>query len=57
MTIRVVLVEVVTDPYEKKLVDQRFEELEELVRTYGGMSIIHVLQQRAVPDYKTYVGS
>ncbi len=55
MTVRVVLVEVVTDPYEKKLVDQRFEELEELVHTYGGMSVVHVLQQRAVPDYKTYV--
>jgi len=57
MTVRVVLVEVVTDPYEKKLVDQRFEELEELVHTYGGMSVVHVLQQRAVPDYKTYVWS
>lgn len=57
MNVRVVLVEVVTEPYEKLLVDQRFEELEELVNTYGWLSVVKVIQQRAVPDYKTYIWS
>lgn len=57
MTIRVVLAEVIIEPYEKLLVDQRFEELEELVDTYWGFSVVKIVQQRAVPDYKTYIWS
>lgn len=53
----VVLVEVITEPYQKALVEQRFEELEELVTTYGGCTVVHTVQQRAKPDYKTYVWS
>lgn len=57
MTIRVILAEVITEPFEKLLVDQRFEELEELVDTYGGFSVVKIVQQRAMPDYKTYLWS
>lgn len=55
--IRVVIAEVVTTPYDKALIDQRIDELQQLVSTYGGLTVVEVVQQRAKPDYKTYLGS
>jgi 50S ribosomal subunit-associated GTPase HflX len=51
----VVLVEVITEPFQKDLVAQRFEELEELVSTYGGCTVVHTVQQRSKPDYALYI--
>lgn len=56
MTTKVVLAEVITDVPNKLLVDQRLEELQQLVSTYGGLTITEIIQQRAVPDYTYYIG-
>lgn len=55
--IKVFIAEVITSPTQKKLVNQRMEELEQLVSTFWWMTIVKAVQQRAKPNYKTYVGS
>ncbi len=55
--IKVFIAEVVTNQIQKSLLDQRMEELDQLVNTYGGLSIVQSVQQRTKPDYKTYMGS
>ena len=52
--IPVVIAELVTTPEQKDLLDQRMEELQQLVDTYGGLTVTQAVQQRAKPDYKTY---
>lgn len=54
---RAVLIDVVepgTTPEESEL---RLNELDSLVKTFGGVSIVRSMQKRAKPDYKTYVGT
>lgn len=53
---RVVLAEVITTAAEKILIEQRMQELHQLVETYGGLTVVEIVQQRSVPDYKTYIG-
>ena len=53
--IKVFIAEVVTSQKDKKLIDQRMEELRQLVSTYGGLTIVQSVQQRAKPNYTTYV--
>ena len=56
--IKVIIAEVVTGPAQKELIQQRMDELDQLVHTYGGdLSVVQMVQQRAKPDYKTYMGS
>ena len=33
------------------------QELNELVATYGGLTVLEIVQQRARPDYRYYIGS
>lgn len=54
---RVILAEVIKPQASKALVQQRMEELEQLVSTYGGLTVEEVIQQKSVPDYKYYLGS
>jgi GTPase len=54
---RAVLIDVVepgTSPEESEL---RLNELDSLVKTFGGVSVVRSMQKRAKPDYKTYVGT
>lgn len=54
---RAVLIDIVelgADPKESEL---RLEELDSLVKTYGGASVVKTYQKRTKPDYKTFVGS
>ncbi len=53
---RAILIDIVdlgTDPAEYTL---RLDELDSLVKTYGGISILKTYQKRSKPDYNTYVG-
>jgi GTP-binding protein HflX len=54
---RAVLIDIVdlgTDPAEYNL---RLEELDSLVKTYGGVSVLKAYQKRSKPAYQTYVGT
>jgi GTPase len=42
---------------DKDLVAQRLEELQQLVDTYGGLTVLKVIQQKSIPDYRLYIGS
>lgn len=48
------IVELGTDPKESEL---RLEELDSLVKTFGGASVVKTYQKRTKPDYRTFVGS
>ncbi|USN55640.1 MAG: hypothetical protein H6765_03470 [Candidatus Peribacteria bacterium] len=50
------MAELITDPLQKEIIDQRMEELEQLVSTLGGMTVVQIIQQRAKPDYTSYLG-
>lgn len=53
---RAVLIDIVDPETDIKESQLRLEELDSLVKTYGGASILKTFQKRAKPSYKTYVG-
>ena len=57
MTQRTILVDVIPPDTTKEESKERLNELENLVKTYGGIVVVKVIQKRGMPDYKTYVGS
>ena len=57
MTQKTILVDVIPPDTTKEESLERLNELENLVKTYGGIVVVKVIQKRGMPDYKTYVGS
>jgi GTP-binding protein HflX len=53
---RAVLIDVVHFTFSKEDAAVRLAELEELVKTHGGVSVVKVIQRRAQPDHQTYIG-
>ncbi len=54
---RAILVDVIPSQMEKNIAERRIHELESLTHTYGGMVVVKIIQRRATPDYKTFIGS
>lgn len=54
---RAVLIDIVDLSADLKESQLRLEELDSLVKTYGGASVVKTYQKRSKPDYKTFVGS
>ena len=54
---KTILVDVIPPDVSKEESMQRLNELESLVKTFGGIVVIKVIQKKGMPDYKTYVGS
>jgi GTP-binding protein HflX len=54
---KTILVDVISPDIEKEESIQRLSELESLVKTYGGIVVVKVIQKRGMPDYRTYIGS
>lgn len=54
---RTILVDVIPPEVSKEESLQRLDELESLVKTYGGIAVVKIIQKRGMPDYRTYVGS
>ncbi len=54
---RAILIDVVPPQMDEATAGRRIAELEQLTRTYGGRIIIRMMQKRATPDYRTYLGS
>ena len=57
MTQKTILIDVIPPNVSKEESMQRLDELESLVKTYGGIVVVKVIQKKGMPDYKTYVGS
>lgn len=53
---RAILIDVIQPTTTKEKAKKRLEELESLMSTYGGLTLISIIQKRGVPDYETYVG-
>lgn len=54
---KAILIDVIDPQTSKYEAMKRLEELESLVKTYGGLVIIKIIQKKGIPNYKTYVGS
>ncbi len=54
---KAILVDVISSEISKEEGLQRLDELESLVKTYGGIAVVKVIQKKSMPDYKTYIGS
>ena len=54
---KAILVDVIDPMTNPEDAQTRLNELESLVTTYGGVSVVKVIQRRSLPDYKTYIGS
>ena len=54
---KTILVDVISPDTTKEESLQRLDELENLVKTFGGIAVVKVIQKRGMPDYRTYVGS
>ena len=57
MSQKTILVDVIPPNMPKEESEERLNELENLVKTYGGIVVVKVIQKKGIPDYKTYVGS
>lgn len=56
MTQKTILVDVIPPDVSKEESLQRLEELESLVKTFGGIVVVKIIQKRGIPDYRTYIG-
>jgi GTP-binding protein HflX len=55
--IRFILVDVVPPNIRKEEAEKNLTELRSLVDTFGGATVVKVIQRRATPDNHTYVGA
>lgn len=54
---KTILVDVIPPQISREASLERLSELENLVKTYGGIVVVKVIQKRGIPDYRTYIGS
>jgi GTPase len=54
--LRVFLVDIVNKDITPALLEDRMNELESLLTTYGGLVILKKFQKKDHPDYQTYIG-
>ena len=55
--LRVFIADVLPEHFcKRENMQERMEELESLVTTYGGVVIVRHIQKRGTPDYNTYIG-
>jgi GTP-binding protein HflX len=54
---RAILVDVIPPSLDQASGARRLRELEALTTTYGGVIVVSVVQRRAIPHYRTYIGS
>ena len=56
LTPRAILIDVIPPEMTKAVAERRLTELDALTKTYGGIVVVKVMQKRAVPNYRTYIG-
>ncbi|MEI6672445.1 MAG: hypothetical protein WCL02_03695 [bacterium] len=54
--LRVFLVDIVQKDITPELLEDRMNELESLLTTYGGLVVLKKFQKKDQPDYQTYIG-
>jgi len=53
--LKVIIADVVDNRFPKEKLKYRMDELENLVKTYGGVVIVKKIQKRWRPDYRTFI--
>lgn len=53
---KAILIDVIDSRTSEKEAQNRLEELESLVNTYGGIVVVKTIQKKGIPDYATYIG-
>jgi len=53
---KAVLIDIISPDTSKQESELRLQELESLVKTYGGIATLKTVQKRSIPNYKTFVG-
>lgn len=56
LTPRALLIDVIPPTMTKSVAERRLTELDALTHTYGGIVVVRLLQKRATPNYRTYIG-
>ncbi len=54
--LKAILIDCVTPDLPKEEYENRLEEAESLIKTYGGVVLVKVVQKKLVPAYKTFIG-
>jgi len=54
--LRAFLVDIVNKDITPELLEDRMNELESLLNTYGGIVVLKKFQKKDQPDYQTYIG-
>lgn len=54
---KTVIVDIAPREVPREDLEARMDELENLVSTYGGITVVKRVQKRDSPDYATYVGT
>lgn len=54
---KTIIVDIAPNGLSEMELDHRMDELESLVSTYGGVTIVKRVQKRHTPDYRTFIGS
>ena len=55
--IKTIIVDIAQPQTSIEELEHRMSELESLVSTYGGVTIVRKIQRKIVPDYRTFIGS
>ncbi len=55
--LKTIIIDIAPPNLSTEELDHRMAELESLVSTYGGVTIVKRVQKRFTPDYRTFVGS
>lgn len=55
--LKTIIIDIAPPNITQEELKHRMDELESLVATYGGVTVVKRVQKRFTPDYKTFVGS
>lgn len=54
---KTIIIDIAPPGLSSEELSHRMDELESLVSTYGGVTIVKRVQKRTTPDYRTFIGS
>jgi|WetSurMetagenome_2_1015567.scaffolds.fasta_scaffold69920_1 GTPase len=55
--LKAILIDCVPPSMPKEECDHRLTEAESLIKTYGGVVLVKIVQKKLIPAYKTFIGS
>jgi GTPase len=54
--LKAILIDCVPPALTRQECDYRLEEAENLIKTYGGVVLVKIVQKKIIPSYKTFIG-